>query len=243
MKVFHKTYLGDCLDIMKKLEPESIDLVLADPPYNVPKTTIKFNGRTYISSDFGYWDSFNSDNDYLEFTKRWVELAVKLLKPYGNILIFSKLEEIGNIKKIYTLTGVYFKAAIIWHRTNPAPRVRKTNFRSSCEAINWGVKGYNGKEKKYTFNFKAQQEMHNFIETPLCMGKERTAHPTQKPERLIAHFVEIFSNPGDVILDPFAGSGTTAMVAIWLGRNSISIEKDERYYEIMKERLGLLKNV
>ena len=242
MKTFHKTFLGDCLEIMKKLEPESIDLVLTDPPYNVPKTTIKFKNRKDISSDVGNWDYFNSNNDYIEFTKQWVELTVKLLKPSGNILTFSKLENIGDIKRIYESFGIYHKSAVIWHKTNPAPQIRKVNFISSCEAINWGVKDYNKKEKRFTFNFKTQKEMHNFIETPRCMGKERTAHPTQKPEKLITHFIEIFSNPNDVILDPFAGSGTAAVVAMHLGRNSISIEKDKAYYKIMQDRLSLLKS-
>jgi site-specific DNA-methyltransferase (adenine-specific)/modification methylase len=241
MKVFHKTFLGDCLDIMKTIEPESIDLILTDPPYNVSKTTIKFKDRKDISSDFGYWDSFNSNNDFIEFAKKWVELAVKLLKPDGSILVFSKLDDIGNIKRIYESFGVYYKSTVIWHKTNPVPQIRKVNFLSSCEAINWGIKDYTKKEKRFTFNFKTQKEMHNFIETPLCMGKERTAHPTQKPEKLIAHFIEIFSNPNDVILDPFAGSGTVAAVAMRLGRKSISIEKDKAYYKIMQDRLHLLK--
>jgi site-specific DNA-methyltransferase (adenine-specific)/modification methylase len=132
---------------------------------------------------------------------------------------------------------MHHHATIIWHKTNPPPKIRKTGFLSSCEAILWSVKGFDEDKIPYVFNFKTQKEMHNFIETPICMGNERTKHPTQKPEKVIKHLLEIFSNPKDIILDSFAGSGTTTKVAFDLGRSSISIENNEQYFQIMKERL------
>jgi len=236
---FHKLYFGDCNEIMSKFNANSIDLVLVDPPYNTAnKNTKELKGRKALSKDFGKWDYFH-DSDYLEFTKKWVSNAARVLKQSGNFLIFCKLEYVSDIRRIYESFGLYHHATIIWHKTNPAPQVRKTGFLSSCEAILWAVKGFDEKKVPYIFNFKSQKEMHNFIESPICMGSERTEHPTQKPEKIIRHLLEIFSNPGDIILDSFAGSGTTTAVAKKIGRNSISIENNKEYFEIMKKRLRL----
>ncbi len=236
-QTYHKLYFGDCNEIIDKLDKDSVDVVLADPPYNTAnKNTKKLKGRKALSKDFGKWDYF-ADSDYLEFNRKWISRVKRVLKTSGNLLIFCKLEYISDIKRIYEKLGFYHHATIIWHKTNPAPQIRKTGFLSSCEAILWAVKGYDTKKVPYTFNFKSQKEMHNFIETPICMGKERTKHPTQKPRKVISHLLDIFSNPDDTILDPFAGSGTTAEVAIQMGRNSISIENNKEYFEIMKKRI------
>jgi len=238
-KTNHKLYLGDCNEIIEKLPSESIDVILVDPPYNTAnKNTKELKGRKALSKDFGKWDYFG-DTEYLDFTKKWISNATKVLKTSGNFLIFCKLEYVSDIRRIYESLGLRHHATIIWHKTNPAPQIRKTGFLSSCEAILWAVKGFDEKKVPYTFNFKSQKEMHNFIETPICMGRERTAHPTQKPEKVIQHLLEIFSKPEDVVLDCFAGSGTTSMVARKLGRNSISIENDKEYFEIMKQRLHI----
>jgi len=236
-QTYHKLYFGDCNEILNKLEENSVDVIFTDPPYNTAnKNTKKLNGRKALSKDFGKWDYF-TDLKYLEFNEQWISNGKRILKTSGNLLMFCKLEYISDIKRIYEKLGFYHHATIIWHKTNPAPQIRKTGFLSSCEAILWAVKGYDTKKVPYTFNFKSQKEMHNFIETPICMGRERTKHPTQKPRKVVSHLIEIFSNPGDTILDPFAGSGTIAEVAIKLGRNSISIENNREYFDIMKKRL------
>lgn len=238
-ETFHKLYLGDCNEVMEKLEDNSIDVVLVDPPYNISnKNIIFFNNRKAMSRDFGDWDYYG-ESEYLDFMKKWISNAVRVLKEFGNFLVFCRIEYSGDIRKIYESFGLHHHATIIWHKTNPAPQVRKKNFLSSCEAILWAVKSFDEKRVSYVFNFKTQKEMHNFIETPICMGRERTAHPTQKPEKVITHLLEIFSNPGDTILDCFAGSGTTSAVSRKLGRNSISIENNKEYFEIMKKRLLL----
>jgi len=239
LETLHKIYLGDCNEIMNKLKDNSVDIVLADPPYNTANKNIKeLKGRKALSKDFGDWDYF-LDSEYLNFTKKWISNSMRVLKNSGNFLLFCKLEYVSDIRRIYQNLGLYHHATIIWHKTNPAPQIRKTGFLSSCEAILWAVKGYNEKRVSYTFNFKSQKEMHNFIETAICMGAERTKHPTQKPEKVIKHLLEIFSNPGDTILDCFAGSGTTTAVAKKLGRNSISIESNKEYFNIMKKRLHI----
>ena len=236
-ETFHKLYLGDCIEIMSKFDAEIFDVVLVDPPYNTAnKNTKELKGRKALSKDFGGWDYF-ADSEYLEFTKKWISNVVRVLKTSGNFLIFCKLEYVSDIRRIYESHGLRHHATIIWHKTNPAPQIRKTGFLSSCEAILWAVKGYDEKKVPYTFNFKSQKEMHNFIETPICQGTVRTEHPTQKPEKVISHLLEIFSKEGDMILDCFAGSGTTTIVAKKLGRNSIGIENDKEYFNIMKKRI------
>ena len=233
----HKLYFGDCNDILSKLNDNSVDVVLVDPPYNTAnKNTKELKGRKALSKDFGKWDYFG-DSEYLDFSKKWISNAVRVLRESGNFLIFCKLEYVSDIRRIYESFGLHHHATIIWHKTNPAPQIRKTGFLSSCEAILWAVKGFDEKKVPYVFNFKSQREMHNFIETPICMGGERTEHPTQKPEKVVSHLLEIFSNPDDTILDCFAGSGTTSITARKLGRNSISIENNKEYFEIMKKRL------
>lgn len=232
----HYLILGDSLEVLPKLKT-TVDTIIVDPPYNTAnKNTKELKGRKARSSDFGKWDYF-SDNGYLEFTKNWINLVKPILKESGNLLIFSKLEYVSDIRRIYEEEGFKHHGTIIWHKTNPAPQIRKTGFLSSCEAILWSTKGFDGKKISYTFNFTTQKEMHNFIETPICMGNERTKHPTQKPKRVISHLVKLFSNENDIILDCFAGSGTLAEVAEELRRKSINIENDKSFFQIMVDRL------
>jgi site-specific DNA-methyltransferase (adenine-specific)/modification methylase len=227
---------GDSANVLKSLNFE-VDSCIVDPPYNTAnKNTKVLKGRKALSSDFGEWDYF-TDEEYLQFTEKWIDSVHDLIKTSGNLVIFSKLEYISDIIRIYEKRGFKHHATIIWHKTNPSPQIRKTGFLSSCEAILWATKGFDDKKISYTFNFSNQREMHNFIETPIAMGKVRTKHPTQKPKRVLERLLQIFTNEGDVILDCFAGSGTLADVCIDMGRSSISIEKDPEYFEIMRNRI------
>ncbi|HOW60553.1 MAG TPA: site-specific DNA-methyltransferase [Candidatus Moranbacteria bacterium] len=236
----HYLIFGDALDILPKIN-KKFDAVIVDPPYNTAnKNTKILKGRKARSSDFGKWDYF-SDDEYLLFTDKWIKNTKNKVKESGNLLIFSKLEYISDIKRIYEKHDFKHHATIIWHKTNPAPQIRKTGFLSSCEAILWATKGFNEKKIDYTFNFTKQNEMHNhikadFVETPICMGNERTKHPTQKPAKVLEHLLKIFTNENDWVLDCFAGSGTLQSSADQLKRNSISIENDNEYFEIMKNR-------
>ena len=232
---------GNSFEILSKINSK-VDAVIVDPPYNTAnKNTKILKGRKTRSSDFGKWDYF-TDNDYLNFTENWLKLIKPILKENGNLLTFSKLEYVSDIKRIYEKLGFRHHGTIIWHKTNPAPQIRKTGFLSSCEAILWATNGFDNSKISYTFNFSKQNEMHNFIETPICMGRERTAHPTQKPKKVLSHLIKIFTNEEDWILDCFAGSGTTAEAANELKRNSINIEADKCYFNLMKKRLGSLEN-
>lgn len=238
----HYLILGDALKVLSKMKTK-VDAVIVDPPYNTAnKNTKVLKGRKARSSDFGKWDYFTND-EYLSFTEEWIKLTKPILKENGNLLIFSKLEYISDIKRIYEKLGFKHHGTMIWHKTNPAPQIRKNGFLSSCEAILWATNGFDNKKISYTFNFSKQNEMHNFIQTPICMGHERTAHPTQKPKKVLSHLVKIFTNEKDLILDCFAGSGTLAEVADELKRDSINIENDADYFKIMKERLKNIKGV
>lgn len=233
----HFLMSGDVFRVLPKIK-KKIDAVIVDPPYNTAnKNTKKLNGRKDRSSDFGKWDYFK-DDDFLVFTEKWIEAIHPLLKESGNLVIFCKLEYISDIKRIYEKLGFKHHATIIWHKTNPAPQIRKNGFLSSCEAILWATNGFDDKKISYTFNFTKQNEMHNFIESSICMGRERTAHPTQKPKKVISRLVKLFTNENDWILDCFAGSGTLAEVAHELGRNSVNIESDPTYFKIMQNRMN-----
>jgi site-specific DNA-methyltransferase (adenine-specific)/modification methylase len=237
----HYLVLGDALQKTKLIDFK-VDTAIVDPPYNTAnKNTKILKGRKARSSDFGKWDYFG-DEEYLIFTKNWIEEVSKKLKDNGNLLIFCKMEYISDIKRIYENIGFKHHGTIIWHKTNPAPQIRKNGFLSSCEAVLWATKGFDNTKISYTFNFSKQNEMHNFMESPICMGKERTKHPTQKPKRILSHLINIFTNKGDWILDCFAGSGTLAEAADDLDRNSINIENDKEYFKILTQRLEKLKN-
>lgn len=238
----HQLILGDSFKLLDTLRTR-VDCIIADPPYNTAnKNTKILKGRKARSSDFGSWDYF-SDDEYVAFMNEWISKTPRILKPNGNLIIFCKLEYVSIIKHIYEQHGYKHHATMIWHKTNPAPQIRKNGFLSSCEAILWASLGFDDSKISYTFNFSKQNEMHNFIETPICMGKERTAHPTQKPKKVLGKLVRIFSNEGDTILDPFAGSGTLTDVCNDMNRNSISIEKDAGYFDIAQKRLANISKI
>lgn len=237
MKHLHYLIFGDAVEILPQFSANAIDAIIVDPPYNTAHKDVKvLKGRKAISMDFGKWDYFE-DDDFLRFSKVWLSYCHEILKPSGNLLTFCKLEYVSDIRRIYETIGFKHHGTIIWHKTNPAPKIRKTGFLSSCEAILWATKGFDDKKISYTFNFLSQKEMHNFIETPICMGNERTIHPTQKPEKVISHLLKIFTNEGDLILDCFAGSATLTAAAKKMNRQSICIENDKSYFDIMKKRV------
>jgi len=209
-------------------------MILTDPPYNTAhKNTKVLKGRKDISMDFGAWDYFE-DDDFLKFSKVWLEQCYPVLKEGGNLLTFCKLEYVSDIRRIYERIGYRHHGTVIWHKTNPVPKIRKTGFLSACEAVLWATKGFDDKKVPYTFNFLSQKEMHNFVESPICMGKQRTKHPTQKPLQILKHFINVFTDPNDMILDIFAGAGSTAVAAQSMGRRSVCIENNKDYFEIMK---------
>ena len=220
----------DCMTYMKTMEDNSVDMILTDPPYNIaPYSTgnISLPGRSNINNDLADWDhNILNPHDLQEDFKR-------IIKPDGNIFVFTSYNSIGKWHEAFDPifdTFQYF----IWHKTNPVPSIRKNSFLNSCEMI---VCLWN---KGHKWNFLKQKEMHNFFECPICMGKERLKnpkHPTQKPIKLLKHFITIGSNEGDIIFDPFMGVGSTGVAAKDLNRSVIGCEIDEKYYNAAKKRM------
>lgn len=231
----YKIYKADFFNKIKDIETESIDLILTDPPYNLSKYStgnLKFTWRTEINNDLAEWDKieFNPQDVVEEFQR--------ILKPDGNIFAFTSYNLLGKWHEVFDPVFDTFQF-MVWHKTNPVPKIRKTSFLNSCELI---VCCWN---KGHVWNFTTQKEMHNFIETPICMGKERTKepkHPTQKPVRVLKHIIKIASNEEGTVFDPFMGVGSTGDAALSLNRNFIGIEIDETYYNAAEKRLKNCSN-
>lgn len=241
----NKLIVGNFLELHKYIPEKSIDLVVTDPPfYIMNKKNIKFKHRADIiqSAEF---DGFESFDDFIEFTQSWVKITQSKLKPNGSMYIFFGAQFISDLYRICLNLGFKYKGIIVWHKTNPAPKIRKNGFLSSTELILFVQQG------NPTFNFLGQNLMHNMIETPICMqperlkdqsilnsrGKHPTLHPTQKPEKVIKKLIEISSNPGDLVLDPFTGTGTTNVVCKKLSRRCIGFEINEKYISAARNRL------
>ena len=232
----NKVICGDCLEIMKYIPDRSIDLILTDPPYQIRwKSQIELHGRKAFYHNYQKLKEFDNINIKELYQKIYPEFD-RILKETGSILIFVRNEKITYAVDEGLKNNLDTKATIFWHKTNPLPQVRKVNYLSSIESILWQSRWFD-KKIRFTFNFKTQKEMHNFIELPICSGRERTIHPTQKPLKLIEHLIQIHSNESDLILDPFLGSGTTAVAAKRLKRNFIGIEINPEYCKIAEERI------
>jgi len=230
---------GDFNTVVKKVGDGSIDLIITDPPYNVSnERTFVFEGRTNISQDFGEWDKHEHTDFIAEFAV-WARECFRLLRNKGSGYIFTSDSYISHLREALETAGLDVRATIVWHKTNPGTQVVKTNFRSSVEYILFFTKG-----EQHTFNWQGENEMHNFIESPICGGNERlvngqknTLHPTQKPEAVIRHLMEISSVKGDTVFDGFMGVGTTGKVARDLGRKFLGIEQDQTYFEAAQWRI------
>jgi len=244
MLELNEIYNMDCLKLLKQMPDKCIDLVLTDPPYNISKLNdnrdrSKLNSpimrrKSPLKYDFGEWDN-KERGDFLDFTKEWIKECCRVLKENGTIISFFNKEDISFLGWIAKDYGVRTRTIFSWHKTNPVPSFRKVNYLSACEFLWVGSKG------KWTFNFKQQKEMHNFFETANKSSYGKTKHPTEKPESLISHLIEIHSNKGDLVLDPFMGSGTTAVACVKLNRNFIGFEISEDYVKMANERLNKLK--
>ncbi len=226
---------GDSKDIIKRIPDNSIDFILTDPPYNIGKHStgnIPLPGRSAMNNDVAAWD-------HIDFhPEEWAEEFIRILKPTGNLFIFTTYNQIG---KWYDCLDHRFDASnfMVWHKTNPAPKIFKAGFLNSCELV------FTCWNKKHTWNFISQAEMHNFIESPICMRPERLSdpkHPAQKPVSILKKIIEIASNPGDIIFDPFMGVGSIGVAAIEMKRKFIGVELDKSYYQAAKNRIENMVN-
>ena len=227
----YKIYNNDCNNIFKNINDKSIDLILKDPPYNIAKYStgnINMKWRSEINNDIAEWDKIKLD------PHKYVKEFKRILKPTGNIFIFTSYNQIGKWHEAFDSEFDTFQF-MVWHKTNPAPKIFKSGFLNSCELI---VCMWN---KGHKWNFKSQNKMHNFIEGPICMGNERIKepkHPSQKPIYVLKHIIEIASEKGDIIFDPFMGVGSTGIATLELNRKFIGCEIEKVYFEVAKKRLS-----
>lgn len=221
---------GDCHEHMKSLPPACIDVIITDPPYDLKKYStgnIKMNWRKDFNNDIAEWDE--------SFTPALLaQDFVRIIKPTGTIFAFTSYNMLGAWHQTFDPLFDTFQF-IVWHKTNPPPKLRRQGFLNSCELI---VCMWN---KGHTWNFTKQNEMHNFIETGICQGKERLGHPTQKPVRVLKKLVELASNPGDLIYDPYMGVGSTGEASLSLGRDFIGVEKHRPYFDLAEKRLAIFQ--
>lgn len=226
-----KMLLGDSREKIKNIPDNSIDFICTDPPYNLGKYStgnIKLDWRSDFNNDLASWDQEDLD------PSEWKDEFLRILSPKGNIFIFTSYNLIGKWHEVFDPIFDTFQF-MVWHKTNPAPKFRRAGFLNSCELI---VCLWN---KGHTWNFTKQNEMHNFIESPICMGNERLKHPkhpTQKPIKIMKRIIEIASNEGDLVFDPFAGVGSTGVAALELDRRFIGIEVEKEYFEASCTRLN-----
>ncbi len=244
MKTTHKIVIGDALEELLKIQSESVDLVFADPPYNMSKKRglgWKYSKHITMQEE---WDIFSKD-DYFKFNQKWIKEALRVLKHGGSLWIcgsFHNIYQVGFI--LQHIEDVKINNSIVWFKPNAQPNITCRMFTESTEHLIWASKNGNG--KRWTFNYETMKKMNNgkqmrnVWEIPLTPKKEKWAgeHPTQKPMELLRRVILSCTNEGDTVLDPFVGSGTTSVVAKMLGRNSIGIEKEKKYCDIIQKRLN-----
>lgn len=240
---------GDCVPILNSLPEKSIDLIFADPPYNLQlQNDLHRPNMTLVDAVDDNWDKFDSFNHYDEFTYKWLSSCKRVLKPSGSIWVIGSYHNIFRVGKIMQDLGFWLLNDVIWIKTNPMPNFRGVRFTNAHETLIWAS---SGKNAKYTFNHHALKELNEGKQMrsdwwllSLTSRGERVkdsngdkGHSTQKPQDLLYRVILSTSNPGDIVLDPFFGSGTTGAVAKILHRNWIGIEREEKYINIASQRI------
>jgi len=239
---------GDCIAGMNALPEESVDLVFADPPYNLQLGgDLSRPDNSVVDGVTEDWDQFDTMDAYDLFTHDWLQAARRILKPNGAIWVIGSYHNIFRVGAILQDQQFWIQNDIIWRKTNPMPNFRGTRFTNAHETLIWATKTENAKP---TFHYDAMKMMNDGVQMrsdwtlPICTGRERLkksdggkAHPTQKPESLLHRVILSTSNPGDVIVDPFFGTGTTGAVAKKLGRHFIGFEMEEEYLIHARRRI------
>ncbi len=244
---------GDCIDILQTFPEKSIDLIFADPPYNLQlQNELHRPNMTKVDAVDDPWDKFASLQAYDQFTRQWLEACKRVLKPTGTIWVIGTYHNIFRVGAILQDLGFWILNDVVWIKTNPMPNFRGVRFTNAHETLIWAS---TGKSAKYTFNHQAMKALNEGKQMrsdwwllSSASGAERVkdekgdkAHSTQKPEALLYRVILSSSNPGDVVLDPFFGSGTTGVVAKRLHRHWIGIEKEKKYIEIAQRRIDAVQ--
>ncbi len=239
---------GDCVDAMNAMPEGSVDLIFADPPYNLQlKGDLHRPDNSQVDAVDDHWDQFDSFAVYDTFTRNWLKAAHRVLKPHGAIWVIGSYHNIFRVGTALQDAGFWILNDVIWRKSNPMPNFRGKRLTNAHETMIWASKSEGA---KYTFNYEALKALNEGTQMrsdwvlPICTGHERLkndqgekAHPTQKPESLLHRVLVGSTNPGDVVLDPFFGTGTTGAVAKMLGRDWIGIEREEAYRKVAQRRI------
>ncbi len=242
---------GNCNEILQTLPEKSVDLIFADPPYNLQlRRELRRPNQTVVDAVDDTWDQFTDVAEYDSFCRSWLQACRRVLKDDGTIWVIGSYHNIFRVGTIMMDLGYWILNDVIWHKTNPMPNFRGTRFQNATETLIWAKKSI--EQKRYTFNYQAMRnfnddkQMQNVWHIPLCTGAERLkvnghkAHSTQKPEALLYRILLASSNPGDLVLDPFFGTGTTGAVARRLRRDFLGIELDPAYVDLATRRIAAL---
>ena len=250
-KFINRIIQGDSIEVLREIPDKSVDMIFADPPYNLQlEGELWRPNQTKVDAVDDEWDKFASFDEYDNFSKQWLQECWRILKDDGTIWVIGSYHNIFRLGKIIQDIGFWILNDVIWIKTNPMPNFKGTRFNNAHETLIWASKN---KDSKYTFHYKSMRAFNDDLQLrsdwyiPICNGAERIkingekAHPTQKPEALLYRIIVSTSNPGDIILDPFFGSGTTGAISKKLGRKYIGIEKEDIYIKIANERIDKIK--
>ncbi|MBS0277680.1 MAG: site-specific DNA-methyltransferase [Proteobacteria bacterium] len=244
---------GDCVKSMNALPEACADLIFADPPYNLQlQGDLHRPDNSKVDAVDDGWDQFGSFADYDKFTREWLTAARRVLKPNGALWVIGSYHNIFRVGATLQDLGFWIMNDVIWRKTNPMPNFRGKRFTNAHETMIWATRDQ--KQKSYTFNYEAMKALNDDLQMrsdwtlPICSGNERLkddkgekAHSTQKPESLLHRVILSSSKPGDVILDPFFGSGTTGAVARRLGRRFIGLEREAKYASVARRRIASIE--
>jgi len=245
--------VGDCVEELGRLAPASVDLVFADPPYNLQlEGALSRPDQSLVDAVDEDWDKFASFADYDSFTRAWLAAARRVMKPDATIFVIGSYHNIFRVGAIMQDLGFWILNDIVWRKANPMPNFRGRRFTNAHETMIWAARSSDA--KRYTFNYEALKAGNEDCQArsdwflPICGGPERLkdaagrkTHPTQKPEALLARVLLAASNAGDLVLDPFFGSGTTGAVARRLHRSFIGLERDPVYADAARARIAAVE--
>lgn len=244
---------GDCVAAMEKLPARSVDVIFADPPYNLQlEGALHRPDQSKVDAVDDEWDQFESFQAYDAFTRAWLLAARRVLKPSGTIWVIGSYHNIFRVGASMQDLGFWILNDVVWRKTNPMPNFRGRRFQNAHETMIWASR--DREAKGYTFNYEAMKAANDDVQMrsdwlfPICTGSERLkdesgakVHPTQKPEALLARVLLSSTKPGDVVLDPFFGSGTTGAVAKRLGRHFVGMEREQAYIDAAYDRIAEVK--
>ena len=240
--------MGDCVAAMRALPAKSVDMIFADPPYNLQLGgDLNRPDGSHVDAVTDDWDKFDSFASYDAFTRAWLAEARRILKDDGTLWVIGSYHNIFRVGAAVQDLGYWILNDIVWRKANPMPNFRGTRFTNAHETLIWASKA---EKAKYTFNYRSMKTLNDELqmrsdwEFPICGGQERLkkegqkVHPTQKPEALLYRILLACTKPGDVVLDPFFGTGTTGAVAKRLGRRWMGIEREGDYIAAAEERIA-----